>query len=150
MSSPGSRRLVLFAERKLMVDWTETRHPTPDLAIRLASGQPVSAPEHMNRPIGEGPSQWPSTRRMPCPSITRIACTSAANGHARSGDLIDVVQPATEDVWVRVAAAGKGMCPGGRRGPAGLRPGPWPRMTHAERAQYLRAIATGLRERPRI
>ena len=24
-----------------------------------------------------------------------------------SGDLIDVVQPATEDVWVRVAAAGK-------------------------------------------
>ena len=25
--------------------------------------------------------------------------------------------------------------------------GPWPRMTHAERAQYLRAIAAGLRER---
>src|SRR5580658_8236626 len=25
--------------------------------------------------------------------------------------------------------------------------GPWPRLTHAERAEYLRAIATGLRKR---
>jgi betaine-aldehyde dehydrogenase len=64
------------------------------------------------------------------------------------GDLIDVVQPATEDVWVRVAAARKQDV---SRAVAAARQafdrGPWPRMTHAERAQYLRAIATGLRER---
>ena len=64
------------------------------------------------------------------------------------GGLIDVVQPATEDVWVRVAAARKEDV---SRAVAAARQafdrGPWPRMTHPERAQYLRAIATGLRER---
>src|SRR5690348_7100094 len=64
------------------------------------------------------------------------------------GGFIDVVQPATEDVWVRVAAAGKEDV---SRAVAAARQafdrGPWPRMTHAERAQYLRAIAAGLRER---
>src|SRR4029077_1101595 len=64
------------------------------------------------------------------------------------GDLIDVVQPATEDVWIRVAAARKEDV---SRAVAAARQafdrGPWPRLTHAERAQYLRAIAAGLRER---
>ena len=65
-----------------------------------------------------------------------------------SGDLIDVVQPATEDVWIRVAAARKEDV---SRAVAAARQafdrGPWPRMSHAQRAQYLRAIAAGLRER---
>src|SRR6201981_3291583 len=65
-----------------------------------------------------------------------------------SGDLIDVVQPATEDVWVRVAAARKQDV---SRAVAAARQafdrGPWPRMTHAQRAQYLQAIAAALRER---
>src|SRR6266404_4914887 len=65
-----------------------------------------------------------------------------------SGDLIDVVQPATEDVWVRVAAARKEDV---SRAVAAAREafdrGPWPRMSQAERAGYLRAIAAGLRER---
>src|SRR5260370_5108733 len=64
------------------------------------------------------------------------------------GGLIDGGQPATEDVWVRVGAARKEDV---SRAVAAARQafdrGPWPRMTHAERAQYLRAIATGLRER---
>jgi acyl-CoA reductase-like NAD-dependent aldehyde dehydrogenase len=65
-----------------------------------------------------------------------------------SGDQIDVVQPATEHVWVRVAAARKDDV---SRAVAAARQafdnGPWPRMTPAERAPYLRAIAAGLRER---
>jgi len=65
-----------------------------------------------------------------------------------SRDQIDVVQPATEHVWVRVAAARKDDV---SRAVAAARQafdnGPWPRMTPAERAQYLRAIAAGLRER---
>src|SRR3984893_6547177 len=65
-----------------------------------------------------------------------------------SGDLIDVVQPATEDVWVRVAAARQQDV---SRAVAAAREafdrGPWPRMTPAQRAEYLRALAAGLRER---
>ena len=64
------------------------------------------------------------------------------------GGLLDVVQPATEDVWIRVAAARKEDV---SRAVAAARQafdrGPWPRMTHAQRAEYLRAIAAGLRER---
>jgi len=64
------------------------------------------------------------------------------------GGLIDVIQPATEDVWVRVAAAGRQDV---SRAVAAARQafdrGPWPRMTPAERAGYMRAIAAGLRER---
>src|SRR6185312_9251722 len=68
---------------------------------------------------------------------------------APGGDgLIDVIQPATEDVWVRVAAARRQDV---SRAVAAARQafdrGPWPRMTHAERAEYMRAIAAGLRER---
>ena len=62
--------------------------------------------------------------------------------------LIDVVQPATEEVWVRVAAAREAdvanAVDAARRA---FDEGPWPRMTHAERAAYLQAIAKGLRER---
>src|SRR5487761_1724137 len=65
-----------------------------------------------------------------------------------SGDLIDVVQPATEDVWVRVAAARQQDV---ARAVAAAREafdrGPWPRMTPAQRAEDLRAVAAGLRER---
>jgi acyl-CoA reductase-like NAD-dependent aldehyde dehydrogenase len=65
-----------------------------------------------------------------------------------SGDLIDVVQPATEQVWVRVAEARKADV---HRAVAAARDafdnGPWSRMSHQERAGYLRAIADGLRER---
>src|SRR5580704_14683194 len=59
-----------------------------------------------------------------------------------SADLIDVIQPATEDVWVRIAAAR----PADAARQAFDR-GPWPRMTHGQRAEYLRAIAAGLRSR---
>ncbi|HJY74841.1 MAG TPA: aldehyde dehydrogenase family protein, partial [Streptosporangiaceae bacterium] len=65
-----------------------------------------------------------------------------------SADLIDVIQPATEDVWVRIAAARTADV---HRAVAAARQafdtGPWPRLTHAQRAEYLRAIGAGLRER---
>ena len=65
-----------------------------------------------------------------------------------SEDLIDVVQPATEDVWARVGGARKADV---YRAVAAAREafdqGPWPRMTVQDRARYLRAMADGLRER---
>jgi betaine-aldehyde dehydrogenase len=65
-----------------------------------------------------------------------------------STELIDAIQPATEQVWARVAAAQKGDV---SRAVAAARQafdnGPWPRMSPAERAGYLKAIAAGLRER---
>jgi betaine-aldehyde dehydrogenase len=65
-----------------------------------------------------------------------------------SGDLIDVVQPATEDVWVRVAAARKeDVSAAVAAARQSFDHGPWPRMTHVQRAEYLRAMAAGLRER---
>src|ERR1700749_5219407 len=64
------------------------------------------------------------------------------------GGLIELPPPATEDVWVRVAAAGRQDV---SRAVAAARQafdrGPWPRMTPAERAECMRAIAAGLRER---
>src|ERR1700716_3112548 len=65
-----------------------------------------------------------------------------------SGDLIDVVQPATEDVWVRVAAARKDdVSAAVAAARQSFDRGPWPGMTHVQRAEYLRAMAAGLRER---
>jgi betaine-aldehyde dehydrogenase len=65
-----------------------------------------------------------------------------------SADLIDVVQPATEEVWARVAEARKADV---YRAVAAAREafdrGPWPRMSPQERAGYLRAMADGLRQR---
>jgi acyl-CoA reductase-like NAD-dependent aldehyde dehydrogenase len=61
---------------------------------------------------------------------------------------IDVVNSATEDVFVRVAEAQK---PDVDRAVAAARKafdrGPWPRLSHAERAAYLRAIARELPKR---
>ena len=61
---------------------------------------------------------------------------------------ISVVSPATEHVFVRVAEAGEQDM---RRAIAAARQafdeGPWPRMSHAIRAEYLRQIAAALRQR---
>src|ERR1700678_1336445 len=65
-----------------------------------------------------------------------------------SEDLIDVVQPATEDVWARVAGARKAdVYRAVAAARAAFDQGPWPRLTVQERARYLRAMADGLRER---
>jgi acyl-CoA reductase-like NAD-dependent aldehyde dehydrogenase len=61
---------------------------------------------------------------------------------------IDVIAPATEQVYVRVAEAQEADVD---RAVAAARRafdhGPWPKMSHAERAVYLRAMATQLDER---
>jgi acyl-CoA reductase-like NAD-dependent aldehyde dehydrogenase len=62
--------------------------------------------------------------------------------------VIEVSDSATEEIFLRVAEARE---PDMSRAVAAARvafdDGPWPRMTHGERAEFLRGIAAGLRER---
>ncbi|GAC1581046.1 MAG: hypothetical protein NVS3B5_14930 [Sphingomicrobium sp.] len=65
-----------------------------------------------------------------------------------SGATIDVVNPATEEVFLKVAEAkAEDMAKAVGAARQAFDNGPWPRMTHAERATYLRAFATELRRR---
>jgi aldehyde dehydrogenase (NAD+) len=65
-----------------------------------------------------------------------------------SDAVIDVIQPATEEVWLKVAEArADDIARAVDAARVAFDIGPWPRMTHAERAGYLRAIASGLRDR---
>lgn len=65
-----------------------------------------------------------------------------------SGGRIEVINPATEEIFLRVAEATE---PDIDRAVAAARTafddGPWPRLSHAERARYLRAIAAELDRR---
>ncbi len=65
-----------------------------------------------------------------------------------SADQITVIAPATEQIYLRVADAKEADID---RAVAAAREafdrGPWPRMTHAQRAQYLRAMGQKLNER---
>jgi aldehyde dehydrogenase (NAD+) len=65
-----------------------------------------------------------------------------------SDALIDVIDPGTEELFFGIAEAGQADM---SRAVAAARQafdeGPWPRMSHTQRAEYLRAIAAGLRER---
>ena len=65
-----------------------------------------------------------------------------------SDSTIDVIDPATEELYFRAAEA---QAPDVARAVSAARTafdeGPWPRLTHAERAEYLRAFAAGLTER---
>ncbi|HXQ45052.1 MAG TPA: aldehyde dehydrogenase [Caulobacteraceae bacterium] len=65
-----------------------------------------------------------------------------------SGSTFEVITPSTEDVFLRVAEA---QAPDVERAVAAARRafdhGPWTRMSHAERAGYLRAIAERVRTR---
>ncbi|HEY8352586.1 MAG TPA: aldehyde dehydrogenase, partial [Sphingomonadales bacterium] len=63
-------------------------------------------------------------------------------------DVIEVISPATEDPYMKVAAAS--VADIDRAVDAARRAfdeGPWPRMSHAERASYLKKIADKLDER---
>jgi aldehyde dehydrogenase (NAD+) len=65
-----------------------------------------------------------------------------------SDSTIDVIDSGTEQLFFSVAeaqAADMSAAVGAAR--TAFDEGPWPRMTHAQRAEYLRAIAVGLRER---
>jgi aldehyde dehydrogenase (NAD+) len=65
-----------------------------------------------------------------------------------SDAMIEVTDSATEQLFLRVAEAqAPDMSWAVAAGRQAFDHGPWPRMTHAERAGYLRAIAGGLRER---
>jgi aldehyde dehydrogenase (NAD+) len=61
---------------------------------------------------------------------------------------VDVIDSGTEELYYRVAAAGPddiSRAVGAAR--RAFDEGPWPRMTHAERADVLRALAAGIQER---
>jgi acyl-CoA reductase-like NAD-dependent aldehyde dehydrogenase len=65
-----------------------------------------------------------------------------------SATTIDVVDPTTEELYFAVPdgdADDMSRAVGAAR--AAFDEGPWPRMTHAERAEYLRALAAGIRAR---
>jgi aldehyde dehydrogenase (NAD+) len=65
-----------------------------------------------------------------------------------SAAMIDVIDSATEEIFFRVAEAEQAdmsRAVGAAR--QAFDEGPWPRMSHAQRAEYLRAIAARLRER---
>jgi acyl-CoA reductase-like NAD-dependent aldehyde dehydrogenase len=65
-----------------------------------------------------------------------------------SDSTFDVVDSATEQPYFRVAEA---QAPDMDRAVSAARTafdeGPWPRLSHAERAEYLRRLAAGLKER---
>jgi acyl-CoA reductase-like NAD-dependent aldehyde dehydrogenase len=67
---------------------------------------------------------------------------------AASGSTIDVIDSATEQAFLSVAEAGASDM---SRAVAAAREafdrGPWPRLTHLQRAEYLTAIGQGLRRR---
>jgi aldehyde dehydrogenase (NAD+) len=65
-----------------------------------------------------------------------------------SNSMIDVIDSATEELYFSVAEAKEpDMARAVRAARQAFDEGPWPRMTHGERAEYLRALAEGLRER---
>jgi aldehyde dehydrogenase (NAD+) len=68
--------------------------------------------------------------------------------HPSSDAVIDVFDSTTEEVFLRVAEAKNAdmdRAVGAAR--QAFDKGPWPRMTHVQRAEFLRAIAEGLRGR---
>jgi aldehyde dehydrogenase (NAD+) len=65
-----------------------------------------------------------------------------------SDAMIDVIDSDTEELYFRVAeaqAADVSRAVGAAR--TAFDEGPWPRLTHAQRAEYMRALAAALRER---
>jgi aldehyde dehydrogenase (NAD+) len=63
-----------------------------------------------------------------------------------SGDLIDVIDSSTEELYFSVAEAQEAdMARAVDAAREAFDRGPWPRLTHAQRAEYLRAIGEGLR-----
>ena len=65
-----------------------------------------------------------------------------------SPDTIKVVEPATEEIYFQIAEAKDAdvaRAVGAAR--TAFDTGPWPKMTHAQRAEYLRAIGEAVRER---
>jgi acyl-CoA reductase-like NAD-dependent aldehyde dehydrogenase len=65
-----------------------------------------------------------------------------------STELIDVIDSGTEELFFQVAEAkAADMDRAVTAARRAFDEGPWPRLTHAERAGYLRALAAGLRER---
>ncbi|EWY36261.1 hypothetical protein N825_29120 [Skermanella stibiiresistens SB22] len=68
-----------------------------------------------------------------------------------TGALIEVFDAATEEPFLRVAAAAKqDMSDAIDAARRAFDSGPWPRMKLAERARYLRALAAGIRARQDI
>ena len=62
--------------------------------------------------------------------------------------LISVIEPATEDLFLQVSEAREAdMSRAIQAARRAFDEGPWPALTHLQRAEYLRALAAGIRER---
>ena len=60
----------------------------------------------------------------------------------------EVIEPATEELYFRVAEATEAdMSRAVSAARKAFDEGPWPRMTHVQRAEYLRAMAAGIKDR---
>ena len=97
--------------------------------------------------MGRGPPRALSARSLP--SWATFRCTSTASGSTpRARSLLEIVDPATEEVVARVANGGaedaKAAVLAARRA---FDEGPWPHTPAAERAAVLRAAAALVRER---
>jgi aldehyde dehydrogenase (NAD+) len=65
-----------------------------------------------------------------------------------TSSVIEVIEPSTEEVFMRVAdASSDDMSHAIGAARRAFDEGPWPRLSHAERADYMRAIASAMRER---
>jgi aldehyde dehydrogenase (NAD+) len=86
---------------------------------------------------------------LPFRCSTQIASSSEVTGSGPSSDaMIEVIDPANERLFFSVAEAKEAdmsRAVGAAR--KAFDEGPWPRLSHPQRAEYLRAIAAGLRER---
>ncbi|MEI2301489.1 aldehyde dehydrogenase family protein [Ensifer sp. MJa1] len=64
------------------------------------------------------------------------------------GSMLPVIDPATEEVFHHIAAAGAAEAEAAvRAAREAFDNGPWPRLSGKERARYLRAMARGIRDR---
>jgi acyl-CoA reductase-like NAD-dependent aldehyde dehydrogenase len=68
--------------------------------------------------------------------------------NSSTGRRIDVIDSVTEEVFLTVAEAGpKDVTRAVSAARRAFDDGPWPRLTHAERARYVRDMAEGIRQR---
>src|SRR6476660_8834906 len=103
----------------------------PDTCVNLRSGS-MSVTSEVQVPIGQ-PDKFFVGGSWVAPS---------------SDSTFAVIDPATEELYFRAAEA---QAPDMERAVAAARiafdEGPWPRLTHAQRAEYLQAFAAGLTAR---
>lgn len=111
---------------------------------------------HSIRPAGPAGARWcPTMTKVNAPTRTEVALRRPDRFYIggewmapSTGSAIEVVDSATEEVYLRVAEAQPvDIDRAVTAAREAFDEGPWPTLSHAERARYLRAIADGVRAR---